>query len=54
LRFAKITSVGRDLWRADSPTHRLKRHDAKYCSNACRQKAYRARKNALRLLGPGS
>jgi hypothetical protein len=38
---------------ARSPTGRIKRHDARYCSNACRQRAYRARKAAQRLLGGG-
>ena len=30
-----------------SPTYRSKRSDAAYCSNACRQAAYRARKAAM-------
>jgi curved DNA-binding protein CbpA len=32
---------------------RGKRKDALYCSNACRQRAYRARKAALKRLPPG-
>jgi curved DNA-binding protein CbpA len=31
----------------------FKRTDALYCSNACRQAAYRARKATLKLLNPG-
>jgi curved DNA-binding protein CbpA len=47
---------GRELHRGEaaySTTYRSKRHDALYCSNACRQRAYRARKAALRTLDAG-
>jgi hypothetical protein len=46
---------GRELHHGDvlSPSRvRGKRKDALYCSNACRQRAYRARKAALKRLPP--
>ncbi|MGZ6791297.1 MAG: hypothetical protein ACXVGQ_15435 [Mycobacteriaceae bacterium] len=43
---------GRGIHGVDSgsPSGRSKRYDALYCSNACRQAAYRARKAALKRL----
>jgi curved DNA-binding protein CbpA len=37
-----------------SPSGRWRRHDALYCSNACRQRAYRARKAAVGKLDRGT